>query len=160
MLRQKKFLWNPHFSKSAVFILVVAFISLAGMQLLRADEFGIGQFSVNPQSFNPHQGETTAISGVVYYLSSEGNLSSPTITIKINDQLNLPVSVSLLSEEMLREDALDMLSEWSFQANWDGKNERGQIVSHGDYTYTINLDLPNVGKDTESGTITVYGPQQ
>jgi len=159
MRRQKKFLWNPHFSKSAVFILVVALISLAGIQLLRADEFGIGQFSVNPNPFNPHQEKATTISGVVYHLSPEGHPSSPSVTVEIKEQLGLPVTINLISEEQLSEDSLAKLTEWSFSATWDGTDERGQVVSPGEYNCTMNLDLPNIGKDTESATITVYGPQ-
>lgn len=147
--------FNPRFLKGAGFILISFFICLAGIQAAGADEFGIGQFSVNPDSFNPSQGETTTISGVVFHLSPEANLSSPSITIKINESLSLPVTISLLSEEMLTEDTLAQLGEWSFSSTWDGTNERGEIVSPGEYTFTINLDLPNVGKDTKSETITV-----
>lgn len=148
------------------FILIFGLAFQAETQFLRAednqaedkqakDNYGIGQFRVEPNPFNPGQGEVATIKGVAFHFSREAKISSPSLTVEVAGQVSLPVTVTLLDCELLTRDSLDQICEWSFEANWDGTDAGGELLLAGDYLYTINLDLPDIGKDTKSGKITI-----
>lgn len=143
-------------ARGAGFIfLIIVVILVMETKISRADVVGIGQFSTNPTQLNPDRGDVITINGVVYCIGHGDNPPSPSVTIVIHEQLSLPVKVTLLSQKTITENSSDQFYEWSFQATWDGKSDTGQIYPSGNYTYTINVDLPNVGKDTKSGTLMV-----
>lgn len=137
------------------FALMLCFFYTAEGQVSEQKQFGISQFSTSSDSFDPIQSEKITISGYVFNFSTDSAEVSPSITIMINAQQSLPVTLSPGTQEPLNDSSFTKLSEWSFSAVWDGKDTNGVIVPSGEYNYTITLDLPNAGKDTKTGVLTV-----
>lgn len=138
-------------------ICLFCFIYTAQGQTIESKTFGISRFGASAASFNPSQAETITISGYIFHSSFDTNKPSPSITITISD-VTLTAALTPLTTETLKNGS--QLSEWSFSAGWDGKNAAGEVVAEGEYTYTINLDLPNVGTDTKTGNIIIDADNQ
>ncbi|MFH1777872.1 MAG: hypothetical protein ABH952_09995 [Candidatus Omnitrophota bacterium] len=139
-----------------IFLILIIITGITQTKLCLADNYGIGQFSITPDSFPPEDGELVTIKGVVYHHSLSGMLFTPQVTVVINDELNLPVIVNMLSDEIIKEDPLERFGEWKFNAEWNGINEMGELFAPGKYAVTISLDLPNIGTDTKTGIITIH----
>jgi len=120
--------WNTHNLSNGVYTIRLRVEDIVGHTstvsiTVTLDNIKITNVSINPNSFNPANNETVAIS---YALDRDAN-----ITLSIYDLDN--TLVRTLIDSVSRQPGAN-------SETWDGENDSGNIVSEGGYTITIQAD--------------------
>ena len=111
---------NPKACKMPYLLLFFLIASLLVSDLVFADKLQFSGFDLENNPVNKTIGQIMVISGSFFYFTSVDNAGQVFVDIRIADEIDLPVQVSLVEETVLDEESKDLIQKWSFAAEWNG----------------------------------------
>ncbi|MCM8812977.1 MAG: hypothetical protein NC924_03465 [Candidatus Omnitrophica bacterium] len=149
-LRQEQDVMRIVLFRSVAVLCIVGVFFISVTAAAGADKFRIAAVTLEPNPFNPYQGESVTVQGQILAFSAQGAPAEPALTATAADGAVLTVTMTPAVSSLVGE-ADDMhLAQWDFSAVWDGRMAGGDFAYPGAYTVGLSAVYTTAAGERQS----------